>query len=114
LRLGFFELSLQVVLGHGDSIRHSSGSRRHGRSHTASSGAVSLILDLSEVLAACWPVTWERHRAGGFGHATLGSHGFGSSRGGERLAADTVEPGRGRGSIVGWQEKDPNLLLLDR
>ena len=66
------------------------------------------------MLAARWSLIWAGDGSGGVGHAALRSHGFGSSSRDERLAADTVGLSRGGGRrIVGWQEEDSNLLLLD-
>jgi hypothetical protein len=44
----------------------------------------------------------------------LRSHGLGRSRGSERIAAGTVHLNRSCRCAVSWQEKDPNLLLLNR
>jgi hypothetical protein len=114
--LGLLELSPQVLLRHGNGIRHSRGGSRYSGTHSARcSGAVYLVLDLPEVLAACWSLFWARNRAGRFVQAALRSYGIGGSRGDERLAAGTVDPSRSCccRCAVGWQEKDPDLLLLN-
>jgi hypothetical protein len=67
------------------------------------------------MLATRWSLIWAGDGSGGVGYTALRSHGFGSSSRDERLAADTVGLSRGGGGrIVGWQEENSNLLLLDR